>query len=298
MAHPPRQVEEDVQIIPSPRRRIERLAHSLDTAFAVGYRALRLAPAGRGREDHVRHLGGRGEEDVLHDQEVEALEPMPSLSLVRFRLERVLAQDVERAEFASLHRLEHFRHVPAAFRGNGASPEAIELRAELVDLDVLEAREAVRKRPHVAAALDVVLPPQRIEARAIAAHVSGQQGEIDQREHVIDGIVVLGDPQGPADHRLAGRGERVRHVADCVRGDACFSLGISERIRFQGLLKRLKARRGVLDELPILESRGDDLPAHRIGQRDVGPDIQAEPFVGPAQELVRRGSIVKRRAPL
>ncbi len=32
---------------------------------------------------------------------------------------------------------------------------------------------------------------------------------------------------------------------------------------------------------PVLQSGGDDLPAHGIGQGDVRPDVEAEPRVGP-----------------
>ena len=135
------------KVVPGSRRRIERLAHALNPALTVGHRPLRLAPAGRSREDHVGHLGGRGEEDVLHDEEVEALEPMPGLDLVRFRLERVLAQDVKGAELTPFHRLEHFRHVPAARRRDLDSPVPLELRPELGDLHVLEARGDGQEAP-------------------------------------------------------------------------------------------------------------------------------------------------------
>ena len=62
------------------------------------------------------------------------------------------------------------------------APGALELRAQFVVLDVLKAGQAVGNGAHVAAALDVVLPAQRIEAAAVAAHVPGQQGQIDQRQ--------------------------------------------------------------------------------------------------------------------
>ena len=114
VSHPAREVEEDADVVPGPGGRVQGLAHALDPALAVGHRPLGFAPAGRGREDHVGHLGGRGEEDVLDDEEVEALEPMPGLGLVGLRLERVLAEDVEGPELAPFHRLEHLREVPAA----------------------------------------------------------------------------------------------------------------------------------------------------------------------------------------
>ena len=111
----------------------------------------------------------------------------------------------------------------------------LELGPKLGDFHMLEAREPVGKRPHVASALDVVLPPQRIEARAVAAHMAGQQSQIDQCEYVIDRVVVLCDPQRPADQRPVGPGVGMRHLPDRACGDARFPLGVSERIRLDSL---------------------------------------------------------------
>ena len=56
-----------------------------------------------------------------------------------------------------------------------------------------------------------------------------QQSEVDQRPHVIDGVMVLGDPQRPA--QLSGRslGVRMRQVADGLRGHPGFPLRVLER---------------------------------------------------------------------
>ena len=55
------------------------------------------------------------------------------------------------------------------------------------------------------------------EARPVAADVSGQQREVDDREDVVDGVVVLGDAERPAHLRAVGARVRVRHLADHVR---------------------------------------------------------------------------------
>ena len=120
---------------------------------------------------------------------------------------------------------------------------------------MLEAGEPVGKRPHVAAALDVVLAAQRVEAGAVSAHMAGQQRQVDQGEDVIDRVVVLGDPERPADHRPVGAGVGVGHLADRARGDARFLLGVGERVGLHGLPVRLEARRGVLDELADSRAR-------------------------------------------
>jgi hypothetical protein len=66
---------------------------------------------------------------------------------------------------------------------------------------VLEAGQPVRQGAHVAAALDVVLAAERVDAAAVAADVAGQQDEVDQGEDVVGRVVVLGDAERPADHR-------------------------------------------------------------------------------------------------
>ena len=67
---------------------------------------------------------------------------------------------------------------------------------------------------HVAAALHVVLAAQRDQAGAVAADVAGEQRQVDQREHVVGRVVVLGDAEGPADLRPVGAGVGVRQLAD------------------------------------------------------------------------------------
>ncbi len=190
------------------------------------------------------------------------------------------------------------------FGGTVDAPVRVELRPELVVLDVLEAGQPVGQGAHVAAALDVVLAAQRVEAAAVAPDVAGQQREADQGQDVVDRVVVLGDPEGPADHRPVGRREGVGQLADRLGRDAGLALGVLEGVRLDLRPVGLEAGRGALDELAVLEAGGDDLAADRVGQRDVGADVEPEPEVGPlARSDVRRGSTaiepgapVRRRA--
>src|SRR5262249_47508037 len=43
----------------------------------------------------------------------------------------------------------------------------------------------------------------------------------------------------------------------------------------------VEAGRRVVDELTVLEARGDDLAAHRVGERDVGADVERRPELRP-----------------
>ena len=61
--------------------------------------------------------------------------------------------------------------------------------------------------------------------------MAGQEGERDQGQDVVDGVVVLGDAQGPADHRRRCRGVGVGQLADGVGGDARLALGVLKGVR-------------------------------------------------------------------
>ena len=183
------------------------------------------------------------------------------------------------------------------YSGRIVVPHAcLEARASLVvALDVLEAGQLVRDRPHVAAALDVVLAAQRVEPRAEAADVPAEQAEVDQREDVVDGVVVLGDAERPADHAAVGPGERVRRLADHLGGHAGQPLALLERERLDGGRVRLEALGRVVDEGAVAQAGMDDLARHRVRQRDVGADVEPEPAVGPLRR--RRAARVDDEEP-
>ena len=205
---------DDLDVVAGARRRVDRLADPLHAALAAGDGALGLAPGGRAGQHHVRRLGGVGQEDVLHHQALQALEELAGAVGVRLGAQRVLADDVGGGELAFLHRLEHLRQVHALL---GVDRHAV-LLAEppagvVVGLDVLEAGQLVRDGAHVAAALDVVLAAQRHQAGAVAPHVTGEQRQVDQRQHVVGRVVVLGDAERPADLRPVGPGVVVGELA-------------------------------------------------------------------------------------
>src|SRR5581483_1585081 len=54
----PGELRDDPDVVPGITRRLERPANPLDSSLAVGNRALRLRPRGRGRQDHVGELAG------------------------------------------------------------------------------------------------------------------------------------------------------------------------------------------------------------------------------------------------
>ena len=129
------------------------------------------------------------------------------------------------------------------------APRLLELRPKPVVLDVLEAGQPVGDRAHVAAALHVVLAAQRVEAAAVLPDVPGQQRQVDEREDVVDRVVVLGDAERPADHRPVGLREGVGQLADRLGRHAGLALGVFERVRLDAGAIGLEVRRRPLDEL-------------------------------------------------
>ena len=285
-AHPVRELEDDREVVAGARWWRDGRPHALDAALGVGDGALGLGPGGGRRQDDVRELGGLGQEQVLDDEEVEALEQPDRPLLVGLGLDRVLADAVDGGEVAALHRVEHARQVPAALRRDRDAPLRIELGAQRVVLDVLEPGQAIRQRAHVAATLDVVLATERVDATAVPADVSGEEHERDQGEDVVDRVVVLGDAEGPADHRARRLREGVGEFADGLGRDAGLALGVFERVRLDLGLVGLEALRGAVDELAVLQAGRDDLAGDRVRERDVGADVEPEPRIGP---LRRRG---------
>src|SRR6266852_1199815 len=78
----PRDLADDLDVVTRPRRRLERASHALHATFAAGYRSLRLGPSGRRGQNDVCKLGGLCQEDVLHDQVLEAAEQADGSRLV------------------------------------------------------------------------------------------------------------------------------------------------------------------------------------------------------------------------
>ena len=206
--------------------------------------------------------------------------------LVGLALRRVLADhvDARAATPCSIASNISVRCLP--FRGGTSTPHAASKRARTASSSSeLEPRQPVRQRAHVTAALHVVLPAQRLEARAVAADVTGEERQVDEREDVVDGVVVLGDPERPAELCAAGVRVGVRELADRVGRNAGDALRLLERPRLDRLAVRLVAGRRALDELGVREAGVDDLARHRVRERDVGADVEPEPEVGP----LRRG---------
>ena len=218
--------------------------------------------------------------DVDHHEMVESPQRPDRLGSVGLGLRRVLTDDEQRTELAALHRLEHLAEVAAGFGGEPDVPGLLELGPGIVVGDVLEAGETVGKGTHVAASLHVVLAAQRGEARPVAADLTGQQGEVAQREHVVDAVVVLGDAEGPADLRRVGARVGVGQFGDGVAGNARDLAAAFERPGLDRLGERVEPLGRSCDEVGVRETGVDDLAGDRVGECDVRTDLETEPPIG------------------
>ena len=281
MAEAAADVEDDLNVVAGVARRVQGLARALNAPLAVGDGAFALAPRGRAGQHHVGQLRRLGEEDVLHHEVVETLQEVHGVLLVRLGLRGVLTDDVHGAQVATLHRLEHLREVPAVTILDGDAPRRAELLAHRRIEDVLETCEPVGDGAHVATALHVVLPAQWIEAGAVTTDVTTQQRQVDQRQHVVDGVVVLGDAQRPAHLGAVGASVRVRELDDCLDGYAGDLAATDEGPLLDRRGIRLEAGGGPIDEVAVDQTRMDDLTGNRVAEGDVGADVVAEPEVSP-----------------
>src|SRR5215213_4349946 len=108
----------------------------------------------------------------------------------------------------------------------------------------------------------------------------GQESQVDEREHAVGAVVVLGYAKRPVQRGLLRGGVHAGHLADVVRRDARDLLGVLGRVSAHLLLVHLEAFRSAFDELPVIQIFLDDDVAHRVRQADVGADVEAEPLVG------------------
>ena len=151
-------------------RRVERLAHALHPALGVGDGAVALAPRRRAGQHDVGELRGLGEEDVLHDEVVEALEQLrrraaPSASdWAGFSPITYSARRSPRPIASNIS----VRCQPS--RGGTATPHAASnLRRAASSSTSWKPGSLFGQGAHVAAALHVVLPAQRVEPGAVRA---------------------------------------------------------------------------------------------------------------------------------
>ena len=124
------------------------------------------------------------------------------------RRQEVAAQRKEDARFAFVHRLDRFDGVVAEFAGGLEGKFFVEL--------VEEWSRGAFPDAHGAVALHVAVAAHWAQATPGSTDLAGEQVEVDQFLNGFDGVVVLGEPHGPARDRFFGRDEDVRDFADLI----------------------------------------------------------------------------------
>ena len=153
------------------------LPNPLHAALGVAEGPLLLGVA-RAGEHHVGVLRGLGEEELVHNQELEAREGLDHMMDVRVRADRVLAEDEEPLDVARDHLREALRGVEARVLRELPAPGLFEARDDLRVAELLVPGQVPGGRPHVAGALDVVLAAQRVDAAAGLAEVAGHHRDV------------------------------------------------------------------------------------------------------------------------
>ena len=123
-------------------------------------------------------------------------------------------------------------------------------------------------------------PRNGLSPAAPPADVPAQERQVDEGEHVVDTVVVLGDAERPADLRPVGAGVGVGELTDRLNGHpgdlrAALERPLLDRRRVLG-----EAGRAALDEDRVDETGVDDLAGDRVRQGDVGADLETEPDIG------------------
>ena len=135
----------------------------------------------------------------------------------------------------------------------------------------LVAREHVGKGPHVAGALDVVLPPQGVDAAALHAEVSEQHLQVGDSLHVVLAAGVLRDAQGVAEHHGLDRGDSAGEVPDHLGADAADGGGALGRICANVRLQLVEIDGAGLHEFAVVQVFRDQYVHQRIEKGDVRP---------------------------
>ena len=258
---------------------LEGRADAIDAALGIGERAVLFEEGGAGQED-VGKGGGLVEEQVLHDDAVHCRQCCLDVLGVGVGLGDVFALN-EQAPVAAIE--GGIKHVGDAEPWLGIerdAPGGIEAAAHGAIRHMAIARQFVRERAHVAGALHIVLPAQRIDADAFAADIAGRHGKVGHGHHHGRALRMLGDPEAVIDRAVPGLTVEAGGAADQFGLDADDGrLGFG---RMFGLGDKgtpaLEFHRGAAlgDERLVDKALGDDDMGNGVHQRHVGAGAQRQ----------------------
>ncbi|MNP17090.1 hypothetical protein D3C76_1095120 [compost metagenome] len=163
-------------------------------------------------------LGGFVEENVLHHDTFHGRQRRGDVLGIGVALGDVFALAIQALEAAGQGRLEHVGNAQARVGLQGDVPGLFELRSYHLVGDVPVAGQLMGEGTHVAGALDVVLPAQRVHAHAFTADVAGGHGQVGDAHHRSTALAVFGDAQTVVDRRIATGGIQSRSGTDIGSG--------------------------------------------------------------------------------
>src|SRR5436190_875009 len=233
ITEPGRNPADDLPFI-HPLFRLGYLANPIDAAFGVGEGAV-LFEEGRSRKEHMREGGSLVEEKILDDNAFHLLERRGHVVGIGIGLRNVFALYDKPEECAVERGAEHVGDTQAGFGIERDRPHILEEMTYGVVGDMTIAGEFMRKRAHVARALNIVLAAQRVDANPIAAVVAGGHGEICHRHHHGRALAVFGDAEAVIDGAIAAGSVEARGgvgTKSMRRGSATMSLAPSRKRRF------------------------------------------------------------------
>ncbi len=182
----------------------------------------------------MREPGGLIQEQVLHDHALHRLHRLADVMGVGIGLHEVLALHVHALEAAIEGGLEHVGDAQSGLRLQRDTPCLLEQRADRGVGHVAIGTELVWERAHVARALDVVLPPQRIDANALATDVAGRHGQVGDPNDGRRTLAVLGHAEPVVDGAVSGGRIQPCGLTDELRRNA------RDRLRLLGRVALLR----------------------------------------------------------
>jgi hypothetical protein len=169
------------------------------------------------------------------------------------------------------------------------APQRLEHRPGRVAGDVTIAGQFVRERAHVAGALHVVLPPQRVHADAGAADIAGGHGEVGNGDHRGRALAVLGDAEPVIDRPVAAGRIEAGGGADRL-GRNAGNLGY----RFRAVAGLGDERRPVLEFVPVAPLAHEDLVDETLRHDNMSERGEHRDIGARQQRQVMRGLHVGR----
>ena len=198
---------------------------------------------------------------------------------VGVRFGGVVTDDIGRPHAASAFAPPGLGELQALVGWQRTIPGLLELGTRRLIVEGLVAGQHVRKRSHVACALDVALSPQRIHADAPATDVARQQSQIRAAHHPEGAVGVLGYAQPVEDHGLFRLPVEPCGGLEIVGRNSCDRFHALRRILAHRLGKLLELFGSGGDELFVVQMVAKDYVRQSVEQGHVGAGAQRQPVI-------------------